>query len=537
MLPADVYARYRRAQGHEVLYICATDEHGTPAEIAAAEAGVDVAEFCRVLHERQKHLCDGFFISFDYFGRSSSRQNAALTQHFARVLEANGYIEERTTEQVYSPADGRFLPDRYVVGTCPICGYAAARGDQCENCTNLLDPTDLIEPRSAISGSTQLEIRPTKHLFLLQSKLQDRLRAWVTAHRDWPVIVRSTALKWLDEGLKDRSITRDLSWGIPVDRPGFDGKVFYVWFDAPIEYIGATAELFDARGEGERYRDWWTSEDVTYSQFMAKDNVPFHTLSFPATIMGSGEPWKLVDFIKGFNWLNYYGGKFSTSQHRGIFMSDALELFPADFWRFYLLLNAPENSDVSFTWDGFAEAVNKDFADVYGNLVSRLLKFSIRHFAGTVPHGAIASAPGDDVETAVRDLLRDIDAAFERLEIRKAVLAVRAFWSYINAYLERRAPWKAIAADRDHVADTLYTALNMLRLASVVASPVVPQTAAAVLRALAQPSPDAPSWPSRDGASAELRAIAPGTALADPGMLVPKISRERLAEVEALYPH
>ena len=217
MLPADVYARYLRQRGEEVLFICATDEHGTPAELAAKEAGLPVAEFCAQQHDAQKAIYDGFELSFDHFGRSSSPENQELTQTIARQLHANGFIEERAIRQVYSITDARFLPDRYIVGTCPHCGYDKARGDQCENCTRVLDPTDLIDARSAISGSTDLEVRETKHLFLLQSKLADEVEAWVGEHgKDWPVLASSIARKWLTEGLHDRSITRDLEWGVPV---------------------------------------------------------------------------------------------------------------------------------------------------------------------------------------------------------------------------------------------------------------------------------------------------------------------------------
>jgi len=244
MLPADIYARYLRLQGEETLFICATDEHGTPAELAAKDAGLPVAEFCRQQHAVQKEVCERFGLSWDHFGRTSSPQNHELTNHLARKLDEHGYLEERVTKQVFSLADDRFLPDRYIIGTCPHCGYDRARGDQCENCTRVLDPTDLIDPRSAVSGSTDLEVRETKHVFLLQSQLAGEVGAWVESHADdWNPLTLSIARKWLTEGLQDRSITRDLDWGVPVEgRPGFENKVWYVWFDAPIGYIGATAE-------------------------------------------------------------------------------------------------------------------------------------------------------------------------------------------------------------------------------------------------------------------------------------------------------
>ena len=291
LLPSDVYARFQRARGNDTLLICATDEHGSTTELAALEASEDVATFCRKQHAAQKKACDGFALSFDHFGRSSSIQNHELTVHFARELWKRGHLELRTSKQVYSIADGRFLPDRYVIGTCPHCGYDRARGDQCENCTRVLDPVDLISPRSALSGSTALEIRDSTHLFLKQSNFVEPLRKWIAGHKDdWPLLVTSIANKWLDEGLNDRGITRDVSWGVPVPDDIGDGKlkgkVFYVWFDAPIEYIAATKEWADANGKGDAWRRWWyDTEDVRYSEFMGKDNIPFHTVGFPVTIL------------------------------------------------------------------------------------------------------------------------------------------------------------------------------------------------------------------------------------------------------------
>ena len=420
MLPADVSARYLRSVGHEVLIICATDEHGTPAELAAAEAGMDVAEYCTEQYEVQRELGERFGLSWDWFGRTSRPPNHVLTNHFARRLRDNGYTEIRSTAQVYSVDDKRFLPDRYVIGTCPNCGYPRARGDQCENCGKQLDPTDLIDPRSAVSGSVNLEVRDSNHVFLLQSKLADRIRAWVDTKADWPNLTRSIAYKWLDEGLEDRGITRDLAWGIPVsvdDFPEAAGKVWYVWFDAPIGYLGATREWADATTDSPesaeaRFESWWRTDrgaaDVTYTEFMGKDNVPFHTLSFPATILGSGEDWKLVDRLKSFNWLTYYGGKFSTSERRGVFMSDALDVAPADCWRWYLMANAPESDDASFTWDLFGEAVNKDLVGTFGNFVNRTATQVTRHFGEVVPTGG---EPGDE-EAA---LAERVDARLDRL--------------------------------------------------------------------------------------------------------------------------
>ncbi|MCL6668692.1 methionine--tRNA ligase [Streptomyces panaciradicis] len=534
MLPADVYSRYLRQRGHDVLYICATDEHGTPAELAAKEQGLPVADFCAQAHDAQKAVYDGFALAFDYFGRSSSAQNVEITQHFARRLHENGFIEERAIRQVYSPTDGRFLPDRYVEGTCPHCGYDKARGDQCENCTRVLDPTDLINPRSAISGSTDLEVRETKHLFLLQSKLQHKVEAWVARHEDdWPQLASSIARKWLNEGLHDRAITRDLDWGVPVPADTWpelaaEGKVFYVWFDAPIEYIGATKEWADLDPANRDWKSWWydVDTDVRYTEFMAKDNVPFHTVMFPATELGVREPWKKVDYVKAFNWLTYYGGKFSTSQKRGVFTDQALEILPADYWRYFLIANAPESDDSSFTWEHFTATVNKDLADTLGNFVNRVLSFSRKRFGDEVPAGGEPGEAETKLGGQIAELLAEYESHMESLQFRKAAAALRALWSAGNSYLEEKAPWLEIKTDKDGAALTLRTAMNLIHLYAVVSEPFIPATSAAMRQAFSLDG-DIASWVTADEARA-LTAVPAGTPFTVPPVLFAKLTDEDL---------
>ncbi|MEU2867904.1 methionine--tRNA ligase [Streptomyces olivoreticuli] len=534
MLPADVYARFLRQTGRETLYICATDEHGTPAELAAKEAGLPVAEFCAQQHDAQKAIYDGFGLAFDYFGRSSSPENREITQHFARKLKENGFIEERAIRQVFSITDDRFLPDRYIVGTCPHCGYDKARGDQCENCTRVLDPTDLIEPRSAISGSSELEVRETKHLFLLQSKLAGEVEAWIDEHgKDWPVLASSIARKWLTEGLNDRAITRDLDWGVPVPADTWpelaaEGKVFYVWFDAPIEYIGATKEWADQDPANRDWKSWWyEAEDVRYTEFMAKDNVPFHTVMFPATELGTREPWKKVDYVKAFNWLTYYGGKFSTSQKRGIFTDAALELLPADYWRYFLIANAPESDDTSFTWELFSTTVNKDLADVLGNFVNRVLSFSKKRFGDEVPAGSEAGEAEAALGREIAELLAEYERHMEELQFRKAAQALRALWSAGNSYLETKAPWLEIKTDPEGAALTLRTAMNLIHLYAVVSEPFIPASAAAMRSAFALTDDNA-TWVTSDEAKS-LSFVPAGTAFTVPPVLFAKITEDDLA--------
>lgn len=532
-LPADLFARYCRARGHEVLFLCATDEHGTPAELAAAKAGQPVAEYCAEMHAVQAEIARGFRLSFDHFGRSSSPQNRKLTQHFAQRLHDQGLIREVSETQMYSPTDGRYLPDRYIEGTCPNCGYESARGDQCDNCTKQLDPVDLINPRSSVSGATDLEMRETKHLYLRQSEMKDELEAWIDSKTDWPVLTTSIAKKWLNDGdgLQDRGITRDLDWGIPVQFDGapwqgMEGKVFYVWFDAPIEYIACGAEWAETTGlDASAWERWWRTdkgaEDVRYTQFMGKDNVPFHTLSFPATILGSREPWKLVDYIKSFNYLNYDGGQFSTSRGRGVFMDQALEILPADYWRWWLLSHAPESSDSEFTWENFQASVNKDLADVLGNFVSRVTKFCRSKFGETVPQGGAYGAQEETLIDRLTTRIREYEDHMEAMEVRKSANALRAIWVEGNEYLQEAAPWSTFKTDPERAAMQTRLALNLIRLYAVLSSAFIPDAAAAMLQAM---QADDETWP--DDVPTAFETLSPGHAFTTPEVLFSKITDE-----------
>lgn len=538
MLPSDVHARFRRLQGHEVLFVCATDEHGTPAELAAQEAGVSVEEYCTEQHEIQKKAGEGFSLSFDHFGRSSSDENAKLTQYFAEKLEESSMIEERISKQIFSIDDNRFLPDRYVEGTCPKCGFENARGDQCDNCGTLLDPLELINPRSKVSGSTNVEVRETAHLFLLQPKMEKEVREWVDGSKEWPSLAKSIAYKWLDEGLQDRAITRDLKWGIKVTqngeiRKGFEDKVFYVWFDAPIEYIGASQEW--ANKTGENWERWWRedkgADDVTYIEFMGKDNVAFHTVSFPITLLASKEPWKKVDRLKAFNWVTWYGGKFSTSNKRGIFMDKALEIMPGDYWRWYLMANAPESSDAAFTLEGFQAAVNSDLANVFGNFVNRITKFANSKFDATVPEGSAKTEQDQELFKAVSEKLAEITKNHEEMEFRKAAAETRALWVIGNEYLQSKAPWTLFKTDVEASATGVRIGLNLVALFAITALPFVPETATKVLDALGV-APEKRVWQNGDAWQELLPA---GAKFTVPDLLFAKIEDEQVAQWTEMF--
>ena len=526
LLPSDVYARYMRMMGHEVLYVCGTDEHGTPSEVGAAKEGMDVADYCLKYHNRHKEAYDAFNLSFDYFGRTSSEQNREITYHIFEQLDKNGLIEEESIKQIFSIDDNRFLPDRYVTGTCPHCGYDKARGDQCENCTKVLDPTELINPRSTISGSTNLEVRETKHLFLNLPKLEKQLAEWVKSKEPfWPDVAYSIAQKWLKEGLRPRCITRDLKWGFPVPKKGFEDKVFYVWFDAPIGYLGITKQ----------WADWWLdAKDVYYVQFMGKDNVPFHSISFPATLLGTGENWTKVDYLKGMSYLTFEGGKFSKSEQRGVFAEDAVKEFPADYWRYWLISNAPEASDSSFTFDLFAGVVNKDLNGVLGNFVSRVMKMTASKIGAEVPAGGEMTEVEEKLIADLQEKADNYCKYMEGLEFKKAMNELRAIWVDGNNYISVTEPWTVIKTDPARAAAILRVCLNLIRIYALLSAPVMPETSAKILAKFGLNAADMPVLKGFNAAK-EIEALQPGHKFEVGDALFERIAPEKTEELKAKY--
>lgn len=529
LLPSDVYARFNRLIGNEVLYICGTDEHGTPSEIGAKKEGVDVYDYTTKYHNLHKGVYEKFNLSFDYFGRTSSKENIELTQRIATELFNNGYIEERQVEQVFSIDDNMFLPDRYIIGTCPYCGADNARGDQCESCTKVLDPKDLIDARSVVSGSKNLEVRKTSHLYLKLSKLSDKVRDWVSS-RKWNKLTVGIANKWLDEGLSDRCITRDLKWGVPVPSvfPNMEGKVFYVWFDAPIGYLSITKELL-----GDGYKDWWLescgASDVRYVEFMGKDNVPFHSIMFPATLIGASDDYKKVDTLKGLSYLNFNGGKFSKSANRGIFADSAIEEFPADYWRYWLVKNAPETDDTDFSFERFADEINKDLNDVLGNFVLRILKF----YSSKIGTEVLYSPVFGEVENSLLEELQNRVNAYtnylSEMEFRKAMAELRAIWVMGNTYIDEMAPWTVFKTDNQRAGEILAFAMNLMRIFAVLARPIIPESAEKILNAL-----------HTDGkwifdVKSEMNAIAKGHNFDVPEAVFTKISSDKVDELNEKY--
>ena len=536
LLPSDVYARFMRMQpGIDVLYICGTDEHGTASEVAALKAGIPIQQYCDEFHQKHKEIYNAFNLSFDYLGRSSTDQNKEMTYRIASALDKNGFIEEKTIKQIFSVDDNQFLADRYITGTCPYCGYDKARGDQCENCTKVLDPTDLINARSTISGSTNLEVRETKHLFIKLGALQNELKKWLeTKEFTWPEVAYSIAQKWLNEGLQPRCITRDLKWGFPVNKPGYEDKVFYVWFDAPIGYIGITKQWSDEKPNERNWEDWWLKpDDVEYVEFMGKDNVPYHTITFPATLMGTGENWKLVDYLKGMSYLTFNGGKFSKSEQIGIFCDQAVQEFPVDYWRYWLMANAPESSDASFTFESFANGINKDLNDVLGNFINRVLKMTTSNFGQQVPDGGVVGDDEKALYARLDELVDNYTSYMKKIEFRKAFGTLREIWVEGNNYIARNEPWKVVKVDKDRAAVVLRTAINMIRLFAILSAPVIPETAEKILKLINLPTTDL-KWVDAPMAQ-YLEILKPGHAFNTPELLFSKIPPERVEELSIRY--
>jgi methionyl-tRNA synthetase len=493
LLPADIYARYLRAQGHDVLCVCATDEHGTPAELAALEEGLEVADYCKKYHEIQKQIYKDFLLSFDIFGRTSDKANHKITQHLFLKLYENGLIEERETTQLFSIDDQRFLPDRFVRGICPYCKYENARGDQCENCTKVLDPLDLIEPKSAISGSKNVEARISKHLYINLPKMENVIGQWIETKKDtWPKTSYSIAKKWISEGLKSRSITRDLKWGIPVPLKGYEDKVFYVWFDAPIGYIGASIEWSEQTGKS--WENYWKDPETKLYQFMGKDNIPFHTVTWPSAMKGADDGFALADMVKGFEWLNYEGGKFSTSLKRGIFTDQALKIFPPDHWRYYLILIAPERHDTDFQWSGFQSAINNDLANVLGNFVHRTLTFIHRYFNGVVPKQSNLDADDKAILESIKQTITNLRKNFVDVEFQKSLVELRSLWQSANQYFQVKEPWKLVKEDIEKAGTVLSVCVHICKSIAILNQVFIPTATDKIFEYLGLEKQDVLLW-------------------------------------------
>ncbi|KAL0491196.1 methionyl-tRNA ligase, partial [Acrasis kona] len=455
LLSADVYARYCRQRGYNTLYICGTDEYGTATETKALEEKTTPQEICAKYYEIHKEVYEWFDISFDYFGRTSTNAQTTISQDIFTKLNSNGLLIEQTQQQLYDPEIKRFLADRFVQGTCPHCAYEDARGDQCDQCGKLLDPTQLINYRSTLSKAVP-ELRDTTHLYLNLPVLQDKVAEWFAESSkdgEWSEVAKTITQGWLtmEEGLKPRCITRDLDWGTPVPIPKFSGKVFYVWFDAPIGYISITANLLPNDWE-----KWWKDpQNVEYVQFMGKDNVPFHSIIFPASMIGTNEKWTKVNSLSSTEYLNYEDGKFSKSRNVGVFGNQVKETgIPSEVWRYYLIYNRPEQADSKFTWDDFMKK-NDELLKNLGNFVNRVFKFVADRFGSVVPTRKELTQVDQDLIKQVEERVTDYIQKLEKVKLKDGIKIVMDIASLGNAYMQHNAPWDLLkkANDENKFAD------------------------------------------------------------------------------------
>lgn len=472
-LPADIFARYHRLKGNEVLMVSGSDCHGTPITVTADREGITPREVVDRYHPKILEVWERFGISFDLYTSTLTENHYAVTQDvFLRLLE-KGYLYRRTEEYLYDPEVQRFLPDRYVEGTCPYCGYTEARGDQCDNCGKTLDATELKDARSKLSGARPV-LRPSEHFFLKLSAFEAPLREWASRQGHWRKNVQNFTLGMLNEGLKDRAITRDISWGVPVPVEGYEEKRIYVWFDAVIGYLSASKEWASSRGEPEAWRRFWEDPEARAYYFIGKDNIPFHTVIWPAMLLGYGG-LNLPYDVPANQYVNFSAGqKQSKSKGTGTWMLDLLDTYDADVIRFYLTQIMPEANDSVFSEDELIRANNDVLIATWGNLANRVISMLHRNFGGEVP-ALPGLAPESAALTAEAEAMFDaVGGEFERCHFRGALQLALQLAQSANKYLDERAPWKAVKDDREHAAETLATALNAINALKTLLHPVLP---------------------------------------------------------------
>jgi methionyl-tRNA synthetase len=483
-VPADIFARYHRLKGNRVLMASGTDEHGTPVMVTADREGVSPREIADRYNELIREDLRNLGISYDCFTRTTTANHARVTTDLFRTLYEGGYLIEQTTLGAFSASTGNTLPDRYIEGTCPICGYSEARGDQCDNCGNQLDPVDLIDPHSIIDGEPP-EFRETKHLFLDLPVFADPLREWVQTKDNWRPNVRNFSLSLVDN-LKPRAMTRDIDWGIPVPVEGYppETKRIYVWFDAVIGYLSASVEWAQNRGEPEAWREWWQNPDSIHDYFMGKDNIVFHSIIWPAMLMGYGEggdlgagqgPLQLPTDVVASEFLTMEGKKYSASRGISIYVRDVLERYDPDPVRYFLTAAGPETQDTDFTWTEFVRRNNDELLANWGNLVNRTLTNAYRNF-GSVPEPGDLTEPDQAVLDGIAAGFDSVGALIEQSRFRAAIAEAMRVSTLANQYIADQAPWAVIKDDRARAATILFVALRCVDSLKVLLTPFLPFT-------------------------------------------------------------
>jgi methionyl-tRNA synthetase len=522
-VPADIYVRFLRMQGEDALFICGSDEHGVPITIAAEQAGVSPKELVDRNYPMIRDSFAALGIEFDNYSQTSRPIHHETSSDFFLDLHRSGVLEQGSSLQYYSEENDRFYPDRYVLGTCPNCGNDKARGDQCEKCGSQIEPDELIDPFSARDGA-KITLKETTHWFLPLGKLQSWLQPWIESHPEWRENVRNYCRGWFDSGLGNRAVTRDLNWGVPVPLPEHDGKVLYVWFDAPIGYISATREWAVEQGDPELWRTWWQDDSTRLVHFIGKDNIVFHAILFPAMLHAHSENYVIVDNVPANEFLNLEGHKLSTSAGYAVWLPDYLEKFPPDSLRYCLARNLPETRDTNFTWDDFQARHNNELADALGNFVNRALTFTEKYFESKVPPRAELL----DVDRAALDGIlaaaSKIEAQMRNFEIRGATETLFLLTKEANRYFDEAQPWATRKTDIERCGTSLNVCCQYVRAFCGLWATFLPQSMRTLWESLGiDGSLVEDGWPAAD------RWLPEGHPVTKPPILFTKLEDEAIA--------
>jgi methionyl-tRNA synthetase len=472
-LPADIFARFHRLKGNDVLMVSGSDCHGTPITVTADREGITPQEVIDRYHPKILEVWEKFGISFDLFTTTLTENHYSVTQDVFRKLRENDLLYAKTEEYLFDPQAGRFLPDRYVEGTCPHCGYTDARGDQCDNCGKQLDAVELLNPRSKMSGATPV-LRPSEHYFLRLSAMEGPLKEWVSKQGHWRKNVQNFTLGVLNEGLRDRAITRDISWGVPVPAEGYEDKRIYVWFDAVIGYLSASKEWAASTGDPEAWRPFWENAATKSYYFIGKDNIPFHTMIWPGMLMGYGG-LNLPFDVPANQYVNFSAGqKQSKSKGTGTWMLELLGTYAPDVVRFYLTTVMPETNDTEFREEDLIRANNDQLIATWGNLANRVISMIHRNFDGVVPEAGELAPESKTILAEAAAAFDSVGAEYAGCHFRNALQESLRLAQSANKYLDERAPWKAVKTDAAHAGQTLAVALNIINALKVLLHPVIP---------------------------------------------------------------
>jgi methionyl-tRNA synthetase len=522
-LPADIYVRYQRMMGRDVVFVCGTDEHGVAITIAAEKAKKSPQEIVDFYWVQMNEAFARAGISFDIFSRTTTPEHYPLSQEFFLTMHKKNLLVEKSVKQLYCPNDRRFLADRYVEGTCPHCGTPGARGDQCEACGKWIDQLELIDPKCVVCG-TRPEIRETRHFFIPLGRFAPRVKAWLDTKKNWRDNVLNFCYGWIKEGLADRAITRDISWGVPVPLPGYEGKVLYVWFDAPIGYVSATKVWAQRLGQPEKWKDYWMNPATKLVHFIGKDNIVFHAIVWPAMLMAQ-EGYILPADVPANEFLNLEGRKISTSRNFAVWLHEYLEKFPPDPLRYTLAANLPEGKDADFSWKEFQARNNNELADILGNFVNRTLTFVKKNYDNRV------SKPGQwgELDQQMLDLIQSwpqqLSESYEKYEFRRATQELMDLARAANKYFNDEEPWRTLKEDRSRCDNTMHVCLQVCKALAVLMAPTLPFSAARLWKMLnLSGEVEKQNW-----LAAPVEPLPPGHQLNEPEILFTKIEDEAIA--------